>query len=153
MRESLLRRREVQARVGLGSSQLYLLIKQGKFPKPIPLVGRTRAWIESDIDQWIQDRIKAGRESTLRGNPFQFNDCVTLIIPPITLGDFERLANQLKQPDVSAVIDATFAALKRNYPEMSRDQVAALIDMNNKERVFQAVMATSFGIESEDSRP
>lgn len=78
------------------------------------------------------------------GVAFKFNAQLTLQIPPIALGDFEQLQDRLKdRPDVSTVIDATFAALKRNYPEMTRDQVAGLIDMGNKERVFQVVMGVS----------
>jgi len=79
------------------------------------------------------------------GVPFKFNAATTLQIPPIALGDFEQLQDRLKagRPDVTTIIDATFAALRRNYPEMTRDQVAGLIDMGNKERVFQAVMAVS----------
>lgn len=78
------------------------------------------------------------------GVPFKFNAATTLLIPPIALGDFEQLQERLKGvPDVTTVIDATFAALKRNYPEMTRDQVAQLIDMGNKNAVFQAVMGVS----------
>ena len=41
---------------------LYRLIEAGKFPRPI-VVGAARvAWIESEIDQWISDRM-AEREA------------------------------------------------------------------------------------------
>ena len=32
-------------------------MKQGKFPKAITLSERRVAWIESDVDQWIAERI------------------------------------------------------------------------------------------------
>ena len=62
IREALLRRKQVEARTGLTRSTLYALISEGKFPRPIPLVGRTVAWTESSIDQWIAERIAASKE-------------------------------------------------------------------------------------------
>lgn len=61
LREALLRIAEVQARTGISRSQLYELVNSGKFPPPIPLVGRTRAWVESDVSEWISSRIEAAR--------------------------------------------------------------------------------------------
>ena len=65
IREALLRRKQVEARTGLTRSTLYALISEGKFPKPIPLVGRTVAWTESSIDRWIAERIAASKEVAL----------------------------------------------------------------------------------------
>ncbi|MCX7061778.1 MAG: AlpA family phage regulatory protein [Gammaproteobacteria bacterium] len=59
--EALLRRHDVEKRTGISRSQLFELIRRGEFPKPIPLVGRTRAWVESDISAWIASRIEAAR--------------------------------------------------------------------------------------------
>ncbi|MGN7836324.1 helix-turn-helix transcriptional regulator [Acinetobacter sp. 22323] len=53
----LIRRKEVQAKTGLGASSIYALMSEGKFPKPITLSIRRVAWIESDIDLWIAERI------------------------------------------------------------------------------------------------
>lgn len=53
----LIRRKEVQAKTGLGASSIYAMMKQGKFPKAITLSERRVAWIESDVDQWIAERI------------------------------------------------------------------------------------------------
>lgn len=61
-REALLRRKQVEARTGLTRSTIYALISEGKFPKPIQLVGRTVAWTESSIDRWIAERIAASNE-------------------------------------------------------------------------------------------
>lgn len=61
-REALLRRKQVEARTGLTRSTIYALISEGKFPKSIPLVGRTVAWTESSIDRWIAERIAASNE-------------------------------------------------------------------------------------------
>lgn len=53
MADRLLRRPEVEARVGLSRSTLYQWMADGKFPKPVALGARLVAWRESEIDQWI----------------------------------------------------------------------------------------------------
>ncbi len=57
----LLRLVEVRDRVPYSRSMIYQLIAQGKFPKPINLGARAVAWLESDIDAWIDARIESGR--------------------------------------------------------------------------------------------
>ena len=59
----LIRRKEVQAKTGLGASSIYAMMKQGKFPKAITLSERRVAWIESDVDQWIAERIAIHKAS------------------------------------------------------------------------------------------
>jgi prophage regulatory protein len=61
LKEALLRRREVEARTGLSRSTIHQLIREGRFPASIPLAGRTRCWLESDINRWIAERIAAAR--------------------------------------------------------------------------------------------
>jgi prophage regulatory protein len=39
-------------------AQRWRLIRAGQFPKPIKL-GSRNCWIESEIDAWIADRIRA----------------------------------------------------------------------------------------------
>ncbi|MFQ3245810.1 MAG: prophage regulatory protein [Arenicella sp.] len=46
---------------GLSRSTIYLRIKNDEFPKPISLGGRAVGWLESDIQQWLTDRIEASR--------------------------------------------------------------------------------------------
>jgi prophage regulatory protein len=53
----LLRLAEVCNRVPYARSTIYQLIAQGKFPKPISLGAHARAWLESEIDAWIETRI------------------------------------------------------------------------------------------------
>jgi len=52
---------EVQHLTGLSKSLIYLLIKQGKFPKQVELNKRTAAWLESEIISWIEDRLDLSR--------------------------------------------------------------------------------------------
>ena len=57
--QRLIRRKEVQAKTGLGASSIYAMMKSGEFPQCLNLSERRVAWIESDIDKWIAERIKS----------------------------------------------------------------------------------------------
>ena len=60
----LIRRKEVQEKTGLGASSIYAMMKQGKFPKAVNISERRVAWIESDVDLWIAERI-ASHKATI----------------------------------------------------------------------------------------
>ncbi|MDB9958522.1 AlpA family transcriptional regulator [Oceanospirillaceae bacterium] len=53
----LLKIPEVRAKTGLSRSHLYALVQQGEFPKPVKLSERSSAWVESEVDSWIEERI------------------------------------------------------------------------------------------------
>ena len=55
----LLRRKEVENRTGKSRSAIYDDIKKGTFPAPVPIGGKSVAWLESDIEEWIAGRIAA----------------------------------------------------------------------------------------------
>lgn len=57
----LLRLPEVLARTGLSRSTIYVRLDQGRFPRPVSLGARAVGWIESEVDEWIRDRIAASR--------------------------------------------------------------------------------------------
>lgn len=48
--------------VGLSRSTIYSFISKGKFPKPIPLGGRSVGWLDSDIEKWIDKKVEEARE-------------------------------------------------------------------------------------------
>ena len=59
---SILRRRQVEKRIGLTRSPLYARIKAGTFPKPIQLGnGRAVGWIEAEIEAWLAEQILKSR--------------------------------------------------------------------------------------------
>ena len=60
--QNLKRLPDVINRVGYSRSTIYQLIAEGRFPKPISLGARAVAWLESDIDEWITQRIDQSRE-------------------------------------------------------------------------------------------
>lgn len=54
-----IRMREAIQKTGLSKSSIYDLMAQGHFPKTISLGGRSVAFIESEIDAWMAERIAA----------------------------------------------------------------------------------------------
>lgn len=61
MSQSLIRLPEVQRRTGYSKAWIYRLIDNGKFPKQIKLGTRAIAFIESEIDEWIENKIAESR--------------------------------------------------------------------------------------------
>lgn len=57
----LLRWPEVQKRVGICRSHAHQLAAKGQFPKPVKLGVRASAWIESEITEWVAQRISESR--------------------------------------------------------------------------------------------
>lgn len=57
----ILRRRQVEERVGLSCSTIYAGIAAGTFPKPVQLGAQSVGWIESEITQWLHERVAASR--------------------------------------------------------------------------------------------
>ncbi|QFT86562.1 Prophage CP4-57 regulatory protein (AlpA) [Halomonas sp. THAF12] len=55
----LLRRPEVLRRCAISNSTLHRLINAGNFPAPVPVGPRAVAWIESEINDWIEERIES----------------------------------------------------------------------------------------------
>lgn len=56
-----LRLPEVLVRTGLSRSTIYVRLAEGRFPRPVPLGSRAVGWIESEIEEWIRERIAEGR--------------------------------------------------------------------------------------------
>ena len=61
MINSILRLPEVKARVGLSRSAIYLAVSRDEFPQPVRLGARAVGWLESEIEEWIQARVKDSR--------------------------------------------------------------------------------------------
>ena len=64
----LIRLNEVMGRTGYGRTSIYRKMEDGSFPKSVKLGNpledpnafdcRAVAWIEDDVDQWIESRIE-----------------------------------------------------------------------------------------------
>ncbi|AWR47411.1 TPA: AlpA family transcriptional regulator [Pseudomonas aeruginosa] len=59
----IIRLKDVIDSTGIARSTIYKLIGEGEFPKPVPLVGRSVGWVESEVHEWIKARI-AERDRT-----------------------------------------------------------------------------------------
>ena len=66
MAAKILRLPAVLSRTGLGRSTVYLYISEGRFPKPISLGPRAVGWLESEIDEWLEQQIQASRAADER---------------------------------------------------------------------------------------
>ena len=69
VRVRILRLPEVQRRTGLSRSTIYVRLDQGRFPKPVSLGARAVGWIESEVDEWIRERIAESRGDTMAVSP------------------------------------------------------------------------------------
>ena len=57
----ILKRKQVEAITGLSRSTIYSKIETGTFPKPIKLSERSVGWLESEVQEWITERINISR--------------------------------------------------------------------------------------------
>lgn len=62
--QKFLRKPQVLDRVGLSNSAMYELIKSGHFPKQVQLGARSVAWLEDDINQFIESKVAQSRTLT-----------------------------------------------------------------------------------------
>lgn len=61
MAQNLIRLSEVMKRTGYSRPWIYRLISQKRFPQSIKIGSRSIAFIESEIDEWINQRIAESR--------------------------------------------------------------------------------------------
>ena len=79
------------------------------------------------------------------------------VVPPLTLGQLRRLMPKVRElteigasmgeAQISVLVDIVTAALQRNYPEMTTDQVENLLDLGNASAVLNGVL-TGSGLKS-----
>lgn len=72
------------------------------------------------------------------------------VVPPLNLAALERFQDQLASytggidpESVSFIVSVAHAALKRNYPDITVDELKELIDLGNIQEIFGAVMNVS----------
>lgn len=87
----------------------------------------------------------------LKGETLTLADGKEYTLAPLTLGALEDYADRIEQlafggvdkESVQTVIEVAHASLKRNYPDMTRDQVRDLIDLSMMGEVLGAAMSAS----------
>jgi len=60
----ILRCKEIENKISLKKSTIYAMIQNGLFPGPIKLNQKSVGWIESEVDEWLNQRAME-RDSTL----------------------------------------------------------------------------------------
>lgn len=53
----LLRLPDVMEKTGFRKSWIYLLISRGDFPPAVKIGSRSVAWLESEVNDWIAERV------------------------------------------------------------------------------------------------
>lgn len=61
MHSRILKAREVAERVSISTSQVYRLARDGRFPKPVKITENRSGWLETEVDQWIDECIRRSR--------------------------------------------------------------------------------------------
>ena len=51
----------IKEKLGISSSNIWRMVKAGKFPKPIKLSSNCTAWNAIDVEAWAQERIAASK--------------------------------------------------------------------------------------------
>lgn len=54
----IIRLRDVMGATGLARSTIYKYIAESAFPKPVSMGDRCVGWIESEVHEWILERIE-----------------------------------------------------------------------------------------------
>ena len=55
--KKLLRRGAVREKTGWSTSAIYAAMAEGTFPKPLKIGKRAVAWVEAEVDEWIERRL------------------------------------------------------------------------------------------------
>lgn len=58
----LIRLPEVERLCGLRRSAIYTRIRAGHFPKQVSIGKNSTAWIEAEVQDWINNQIRASRD-------------------------------------------------------------------------------------------
>lgn len=66
MASNLIRLPKVLEKTGFSEPWIYRLMSQKRFPRPTKLGRRAVAWVESEVDEWIAERIAARDKKAAR---------------------------------------------------------------------------------------
>lgn len=60
----IMKRSEVEYKTGLSRSSIYAKMADGTFPRAIKLGARSVGWLESEITDWLIERIQNNRKES-----------------------------------------------------------------------------------------
>ncbi|HHK2328925.1 AlpA family phage regulatory protein [Pseudomonas aeruginosa] len=52
---------EVKRRTGMGTTYIYTEMNAGRFPKAVRVGKRATRWIEAEVQDWCQGKLRAAR--------------------------------------------------------------------------------------------
>ena len=58
----------VATRTGMSVSTVTRLVKTRKFPQPFKVTTGRNGWLLEDVDQWIDDRVRADRKKRAKAD-------------------------------------------------------------------------------------
>ncbi|EIO3705125.1 AlpA family phage regulatory protein [Vibrio parahaemolyticus] len=58
-----LKLQQVIEKTSLCSSSIYNLINAGEFPKSVTVMGKRKAWLESDVEEWMVSKMDSCNRS------------------------------------------------------------------------------------------
>ena len=67
MKNIFLRISEVTKVTGFSRSQIYNLMRKGLFPRQVQIGPKSVAWLDSEISEWIKERIHQSRNNNTPG--------------------------------------------------------------------------------------
>ncbi|MBL4682452.1 MAG: AlpA family transcriptional regulator [Pseudomonadales bacterium] len=67
MPHKMLRLPSVIELTGLSRSSIYLRMKNDGFPQSISLGDRAVAWLESDIEEWLEEKVSTAKSAQREG--------------------------------------------------------------------------------------
>ena len=59
-----IRLKEVMALTALGRSSIYKFMGENKFPQSVSLGDRAVAWVESEVEEWMHERLSQRDDSS-----------------------------------------------------------------------------------------
>ena len=65
MEQHILRLPTVKAITGLSRSTIYLRMSEGTFPEKISLGSRAVGWLETEVQDWLDERISVSRKENV----------------------------------------------------------------------------------------
>lgn len=57
MSQEIIRRKQLETRIGLACSTIYAMMARGDFPRPIKIGRRAVGWRSEDVERWLKSRI------------------------------------------------------------------------------------------------
>ena len=59
--KQFLRRPKVEEMTTLSRNKIYLLMKEGNFPKSISIAPKVVVWVKKEVEEWIDTQIRTSR--------------------------------------------------------------------------------------------